>query len=49
MEIFLFCGVLVSLVLATLWCAFLFRVELRVLRKFERRTTVFAHKTAAED
>lgn len=49
METFLFWGSLVSLVLAALWVAFLFRVELRVLRKFERRTTSLARKTASED
>jgi hypothetical protein len=49
METFLFWGGLVSLALAALWVAFLFRVELRVLRRFERRTTTLARKTGSED
>ena len=46
METFLYWGSLVSLALAALWIAFRSRVEVRVVRKYERHTTVLAGKSA---
>lgn len=49
MESFLFWGGLLSLVLAALWVAWLFRIEVRILRKYEKRTPVVLHAPRSKD